>query len=520
MGMIHRRQPHIFLAMLIALLLCGCAKTVEAPTEPAPVETVPAVTVPVPIQTQPVVVQETNPLAQVEYLTVVVTDADIDQLEQYPSLKQLDLTGSTCYDAILRYQAAHPQVEIHYTVPLGETTVSNTDTEATLPSGTYDYLAIANYLAYLPELTTLHLPKCHLYSYEMAALLENFPAVHFDYTVEILGVEYDRTTTELNLSAIRPEQVEETAVPLGLLFQLEYVELMTSGNQSKLDKAEVKVLVDAVPHTNFHYIFSLYGRKIATTDEKVEFKNYNIGDKGETELRAALDIMTGCTYFKLDNCKLSNTVLDTLRDDYRDKGIKIVWRVYFGQYGKYNALTDTEKIRAVYNVSDSNVEPLRYCEDVKYIDMGHNDNLTNLSFVGYMPNLEILIVSGCGVKDLSGIENCKKLEFLELAYCGYLKDISPLAGCEGLKNLNLSYTKVSELLALDGLPLERFICIKTQVPPAEQEIFMAIHPDCWTRFLGSQPYGIGWRYDDNGVTYSEIYRKVRDIFGYDDMPVE
>lgn len=515
---IHRKQLYILPMLLLLFCLWGCAKRVEAPTEPGPTETVPATTQAT--ATEPTPVAETNPLELVEELTVVVTEEDISQLEDYPNLKRLDLTGSTCYDAIAAYMAVHPQVEVTYTLSLGETTVSNTDNEVTLAAGTYDYLTLANNLPYLPELTTLNLPNCHLYSYEMAALLEHFPSLDFAYTVEILGKEYDRTTKELNLSSIRPEQVEEVSTPLGLLFQLEHVELMTTGGQSRLNKAEVKQLVDAVPHANFHYVFSLYGRKIATTDERVEFKNYNIGDKGETELRAALDIMTGCTYFKLDNCKLSNTVLDTLRDDYRDKGIKIVWRVYFGQYGKYNALTDTEIIRAVYNVSDKNVEPLRYCEDVKYIDMGHNDYLTNLSFLGYMPNLEILIVSGCGVKDLSGIENCKKLEFLELAYCGYLKDISPLSGCEGLKYLNLSYTKVSNLLALDGLPLESFICKKSHVPPAEQEIFMAIHPDCWTQFLGSQPYGIGWRYDDNGVTYSEIYRKVRDIFGYDDMPVE
>lgn len=518
MGMVQRKKLHTVLASLMVISLLGCAKQAATPTEPTPAETAPAQTQAA--ATEAAVIPETSPLEHVEDLTIVVTEADISQLEDYPHLKRLDLTGSTCYDAIADYIKAHPQVEVTYTVSIGETLIRNTDAEATLAAGTYDYLAIANQLPYLPDLATLRLPKTHLLSYEMAALLENFPAVEFAYTVELLGQEYDRTTTELNLSAIRPEQVEETAVPLGLLFQLESVELMTSGNQSRLDKADVKVLVDAVPHANFHYTFSYLGRKLSTTDERVEFKNYNIGDKGETELRAVLDIMTGCSYFKLDNCKLSNTVLDTLRDDYRDKGIKIVWRVYFGQYGKYNALTDTEVIRAVYNVYDSNVDPLHYCEDVKYIDMGHNDYLTNLSFVGNMPNLEILIASGCGVKDLSGIENCKKLEFLELAYCGYLKDISPLSGCEGLKYLNLSYTKVSELLALDGLPLESFICKKSHVPPAEQEIFMAIHPDCWTQFLGSQPYGTGWRYEDNGITYTEIYRKIRDIFHYDDMPVE
>ena len=61
--------------------------------------------------------------------------------------------------------------------------------------------------------------------------------------------------------------------------------------------------------------------------------------------------------------------------------------------------------------------------------------------------------------------------------------------------------------------------IHTWVQDKEQKIFREIHPDCWTTFYyGSQPYGKGWRYDDNGMTYSKIYRKVRDVFGYDDMP--
>lgn len=517
MRLVHRTKYLLPLALLVLICFCGCGKAQEEPTLPSQAETIPPETT---AATEAAATESTNPLESVEDLTLVVTEEDIDQLEDYPSLKRLDLSGSTCYDAIFAYMEAHPEVTVTYTVPLGESTVSSGDSEVTLAAGTYDYLSLAENLHRLPDLVTLHLPKTSLLFYEMTALMEAYPGLEFDYTVDLLGKEYPKDTTELDLSFLSPAQVEEAAVPLGLLFQLEYVELMTSGNQSKLSKADVKVLVDAAPHANFHYTFTLFGRRIATTDERVEFKNYNIGDKGETELRAALDIMTGCTYFKLDNCKISNIILDTLRDDYRDKGIKIVWRIYFGLYSRYNTLTDTEKIRAVYNVSDSNCHDLRYCEDVKYIDMGHNDYLTDWSFLGYMPNLEILIASGCGVKDLSGIENCKKLEFLELAYCGYLKDISPLAGCEGLKYLNLSYTKVSELLALDGLPLESFICKKSYVPPAEQEIFMAIHPDCWTQFLGSQPYGTGWRYEDNGITYTEIYRKIRDIFGYDDMPVE
>ena len=229
-----------------------------------------------------------------------------------------------------------------------------------------------------------------------------------------------------------------------------------------------------------------------------------------------LDILDGCDRFILEYCSISNEVLAQLREDYRDK-TKVVWRVVFG---KGSCLTDSEVIRTTYNLTAKNCQDLIYCEDARYMDLGHNEDLTTVDFVAGMPNLEMIIVSGAPIKDLTPFENCKKLRILEIAFCHYITDISPLAGCESLKFLNVSYTKVKDLMPLDGLPLERFVCLSPKVPPAEQETFMAIHEDCWTRFLGTQPYGKGWRYDDNGRTYSEIYKKIREIFGYDDMPVE
>ena len=64
------------------------------------------------------------------------------------------------------------------------------------------------------------------------------------------------------------------------------------------------------------------------------------------------------------------------------------------------------------------------------------------------------------------------------------------------------------------------MCKQTRVPAAEQQIFKDIHPNCVTNFYGKEPYAsAGWRYVDNGKTYTEIYKKVREVFGYDDMPM-
>ena len=56
--------------------------------------------------------------SRTEELALVLTEADFAQLEEYPNLKKLDLTGSTCYDAIEDYIASHPEVEVTYTVAL------------------------------------------------------------------------------------------------------------------------------------------------------------------------------------------------------------------------------------------------------------------------------------------------------------------------------------------------------------------------------------------------------------------
>ena len=118
--------------------------------------------------------------------------------------------------------------------------------------------------------------------------------------------------------------------------------------------------------------------------------------------------------------------------------------------------------------------------------------------------------------DLSPLAGCTKLEWLEVVFCGNLKDISPVKNLTGLRFLNIGMTKVSDISAIQDLPLERFHALSTNVPHADFEAYKTSHPDCWTTYKGSkQPYGKGWRYDDNGKTYFEYYAMMREIFDYD-----
>ena len=494
---------------VVTVLLCsGCgSKPAETVATEPPVITLP--TAPPEEET----VAETDPRELVEHLSAVMKAGELYTLDYYPSLKSVDLSGSTCYDTILHYIETHPQVDVTYTVSFGTAEVGNKATAATLARGSFEPELLLENLQFLPGLESLTLTDVDLTAQEVTALAEKYPELKLDYTVELLGKSYDVSTTTLDLSGMGSSQVADVLPRLGLLTQLQSVKLSNS-----LTFADVDKLQAANPNAVFDYSFQLFGKTISTAATEVIYKNQKIGNDGEDALRDALTILDNCQRFVLDNCGFDNTVLAKVRDDFRGQ-VKVVWRVYFGTNGRYNTLTDDDTIRAVYNVTDDTCGPMKYLEDVKYMDIGHNDTLTDLSFVSYMPELEVLIGSGSAVKELTGFENCKKLTWLELASCYKLENIDALAGCEGLKYLNLSYSKVKNLAPLDGLALERFVYLSPKASTAEQNTFLSIHPkgQCITVFYGySQPYGYGWRYDDNGKTMFWYYKDViREVFEYD-----
>ena len=73
-------------------------------------------------------------------------------------------------------------------------------------------------------------------------------------------------------------------------------------------------------------------------------------------------------------------------------------------------------------------------------------------------------------------------------------------------------------MPLDGLPIQNLFCKRTRVGADEQTQFKQIHPDATAVFTGNDPYaGPGWRYVDNGYTYSGFYKKVREVFNLDQV---
>lgn len=458
-----------------------------------------------------------------ESLTVSsLTLEDVELLATYfPNLKTLDASQCGDYDVLAVAEATLPECEVTYSVDLGGYTIDHN--AASLEIGfteENDFETLLENLTYLPNLQTLTLQDPELSVEQIGQLKAAYEKVEVRCIVKLLGQEYDVETTELDLSAMTSGDVETFLQKLPLLPNLTYVDLMGANTESRLTKTDVKALQDAAPGVVFNYTFDFYGETLSTADETVHIKNKKIGDEGEEEIRQTLDIMTNCSRFVLEYCQVSYDILAQIRDDYRDQ-TNVVWRVEFGGGSCY---TDVEVIRCTYDLVDDNCANLIYCEDVRFMDIGHNEWLDAVPFVAGMPNLEGIIVSGAPIKDLTPFENCTKLKFLELGFCEYITDLTPLTNCTSLEMLNISNTHALDLSPLDDLPLTH-LCARTnpsgvsRISQEEQARFTAQHPDCWATFSGAQPYGVGWRYDEDEITPLPYYALLRQVFKYDESVI-
>lgn len=399
-------------------------------------------------------------------------------------------------------------------VSVGSMAVSRNTEELTLSPGEYDTETLVAAIPKLSKLRKISFPDTDLTPEELKQIRDAAEGVEINFTVNINGTACDQETRKIDLSGLTAEETAGILPKLRLLPDLKEIELMSPEGRSSLAVADVKKLAEAVPSAQLHYEFDLFGKHISTQDERVEYDSVEIGNEGADEIRDALSIMSGCKYLLLDTCGIDNEVMAGIRDEFPDK--KIVWRIYLDTGYPYDFLTDEQVLRITYGLNDENCQVLKYCTDTVYLDIGHNEALTDFSFIGNMKDLECLVASLASVTDLSPLRNCQNLIWVELIDCYELTDITPLKDIPSIRYLSISETEVSDISATDSLPnLERFGAVRRSIPVDVQEHFRALHPDCIAIFdYDENPYGYGWRYN-YGSTF-EYYLHMREVFHYDD----
>ena len=128
---------------------------------------------------------------------------------------------------------------------------------------------------------------------------------------------------------------------------------------------------------------------------------------------------------------------------------------------------------------DDDAKQLQYCTKVRYLDLGHNENFSDFSFIRCMPDLEVVVISMTGIDDLSPFTSCPNLLYMEAGNT-HIGDLSPLAECKNLKHLNIGTNiNIKDISPLYELDLKRlWIGSYTPVPGEQVAEMQERHPAC------------------------------------------
>ncbi len=347
------------------------------------------------------------------------------------------------------------------------------------------------------------------------------PNVKVKYTVTLPdGQVVSNSEQNLDLSMLTDSAVSDTVQALAYLPKLSSIQLGSERNE--LGWASVRAIMDACPNASVSYSFQLYGKEFSTVDTTINLSHIPVEDGG-AQVMQAMACMPNLVSVDMDSCGVSNEDMAAIRDTYPD--VKVIWRVWFGD--AYSVRTDVERILASQPsvggmLTRDNTEALKYCTDVKYLDIGHNEELDDISFVAYMTKLEVAILAMDYWSDATPLANCTELEYLEMQTT-LCTDLTPLSGLKNLRHLNVAYIPdledISPLYSLTGL--ERlWVGCYNHVPHEQIEQMRAAAPNCEVNdTVYDDPTGGRWRYVDyNPDAYVFIlhprYIELREQFGY------
>lgn len=293
--------------------------------------------------------------------------------------------------------------------------------------------------------------------------------------VSVCGKTFNTRNRKLDLSNIRASDVGAVCEIFEQMPDLEYVDI--GGESNGLSWEDLSKLYAAAPNARFSYSFTMYGQELNTYDRVLDFNHYTITDNAEG-VKQILPFMRNCTTLDMDSCGIDNETMASIRDAYPN--IEVIWRIWMAW--DYSFRTNVEKILASKptrggDITNEDAQQFKYCTNLKYLDLGHNEELSDFSFISELKNLRIAVVSITAINDLTPFENCSKLFYLEAGNTK-ISDLSPLAKCTNLQHLNVGTCfDVKDISPLYDLNLKRlWLGVGDPVPAEQVEQMRALHP--------------------------------------------
>ena len=396
-----------------------------------------------------------------------ITEEETALLQYLPNLEEVCVQSATDSRQMTALSEFCEKQGVALKIMLGGKGYSQTAKTLQLEKATDEEL---NLLYLLPELTKLHLVNPMADPQRLIRLEEEYPGLKVTWEKEILGVLYDSTVTQIDLT--------EAISPKGAYAYEQAAKAPVQG-----DRDEVT------------YLFA--------TDS-----DYPLPDMTTSTAKLIADVEAALAYFpSVEMVLMCGSILDNdAMAEFREKhrtDYKVVWTV---QCGGMVARTDTPYFMPtkyhVYYFQDHESGNLIYCEDMICIDLGHM-SIKNIEFVAKMPKLEYLILAHTDVRSIDPIVNCPKLKFLELDWSA-VKDFEPLVNCTVLEDLNLGNT-YGNFEVLHEMTWLKNVWMVGCSRRAATKMVEAL-PDSNVMVSGSATVANGWRDLPN-------YYEMRDIMG-------
>ena len=438
-----------------------------------------------------------------------LSEADLKVLSYFENLKEIDAVGCRDYEELEKLREQNPGLQLKYTVTIDGQEYPQDAASVTCTDLTDEEIAL---MAYLPDLESVDASECRNYE-QIGKLTQAIPGLAVSYRVELMG----QTFTEKDTAAtFQNPDIGALMEKLAWLPHMETVHLVEPGASAE----SLRQLMDAYPGVTFTWDKTVLGKTFYSGDVEYDLTDSNLAvvtapawayplDAGETAeiteaVEAAMAYFPNAEKVILPACAFDNETMSAFREKMRPE-YKVVWTVYVT---KKPVRTDQEVIHSsAYQVCfiDEQSQDLKYCEDAVVVDIGHS-YVKDISWVRGMPNLKYLILTHNWVKDLTPLESCKKLVYLELYWNDWIPDYTPLQGCTALEDLNVSgtYADIEPLTKMTWL--KNLWANRCNLTEAESQMLEDALPNTKVVSREGMYTGGGWR-------EVQGYYDMRDIMG-------
>ncbi len=445
-----------------------------------------------------------------EIALIGLDERDFPLFHYFENLQKINAEGLTCYETLLALERYLPQCRIEWGVRIGEEVIETTIETLDFTGTGIDSAELMEKLGRFPGLKQVEYWDFESTLDQRQALRAAYPQITFLWNVEAAGKTWSVTESHLTYAGetLDVQALADAAVEF---HGVEEIDLTGSGCTIE----ELVMIQEAYPNARIKSEISLFGLNFTTETETLDLSGIEM--ENTEALEQILPLMQKLTWVDMCDCGISNEDMDSLNKRYPET--RFVWKVKFSVYtlrtdATFFCASDLPNNGYVaIKMTDEQLAPLKYCEDLIALDLGHM-RYTDLSFLENMPKLQFLILVEAKFTDITPIGTLKDLVYLEI-FMNTIDDLTPLLECTNLKHLNIGYTKGFDTEVLKQFTgLERLWFPGNTMSAEEIDAIKAALPDTLCYMPAGDPdgsTGAGWREAD-------IYFEMRNIFNMHYMP--